>query len=35
MINETFAKNSVQPKENHKPLMNDIKDMLKSVKENN
>lgn len=35
LVNETFAKNSVQPKENHKPLMNDIKDMLKSVKENN
>lgn len=33
LVNETFAKNSVQPKENHKTLMNDIKDMLKVIKE--
>lgn len=33
LVNETFAKNSVQPKENHKPLMSDIKDMLKVIKD--
>ena len=33
IVNETFAKNSVQPKEKHKTLMNDIKDMLKVIKE--
>lgn len=33
LVNETFAKNSVQPKEKHKTLMNDIKDMLKVIKE--
>ncbi len=31
LVNETFAKNSVQSKENHKPLMNNISDMLKNV----
>ena len=32
LVNETFAKNSVQPKENHKSLMNDIKDMLRVIR---
>ena len=31
LVNETFAKNSVQPRENHKPLLNDIREMLKDV----
>lgn len=31
LVNETFAKNSIQPKENHKPLMSNIVDMLKEV----
>lgn len=33
LVNETFAKNSVQPKENHKTLMKDVRDMLKMIKE--
>lgn len=33
LVDETFAKNSVQPKENHKSLMKDIRDMLKDIKE--
>lgn len=33
LVDETFAKNSIQPKENHKPLMKDIRDMLKDIKE--
>lgn len=32
LVNETFAKNSIQARTNHKPLMNDIRDMLKEVK---
>lgn len=31
LVNETFAKNSIQAKENHKPLVSDIRDMLKEV----
>ena len=33
LVNETFAKNSVQPKANHKPLLNNINDMLKDIQE--
>lgn len=32
LVSETFAKNSIQPKEKHKALLSDIKDMLKQVK---
>lgn len=32
LVNETFAKNSMQNKENHKKLMTDVKDMLKEVR---
>lgn len=35
LVAETFAKNSVQPKENHKPIMNDIRDMMKEVQGEN
>lgn len=31
LVNETFAKNSIQARTNHKPLMDDIRDMLKEV----
>ncbi|WP_300924547.1 hypothetical protein [uncultured Clostridium sp.] len=31
LVNETFAKNSIQARTNHKPIMNDIRDMLKEV----
>lgn len=31
--NKVFAKNSIQPKENHKALLNDIRDMLKEVRD--
>lgn len=31
LVTETFAKNSIQSKSNHKPIMNDIRDMLKEV----
>lgn len=33
LVDETFAKNSVQPKENHKAILNNIRDMLAIVKE--
>lgn len=35
LVNETFAKNSIQPLEKHTPLMNNVSDMLKYVRENN
>lgn len=35
LVNETFAKNSVQPKEKHKNLLNDVKDMLKIIQKEN
>lgn len=35
LVNETFAKNSVQSIEHHTQLMNDVRDMLKYVRENN
>ena len=35
LVNETFAKNSVQSKENYKPLLNNISDMLKEVQNEN
>lgn len=31
LVRETYAKNSVQDVSNHKPLLNDIRDMLKDV----
>lgn len=31
LVNETFAKNSIQSKENHKALLGDIRDMLNEV----
>lgn len=31
LVSETFAKNSIQDKSKHKPLMSDIRDMLKEV----
>jgi len=31
LVSETFAKNSIQTKEYHMPITNDIKDMLKKV----
>lgn len=31
LVNETYAKNSIQNKENHKPLLNDVRDMLKDI----
>lgn len=33
LVNETFAKNSIQCKENHRPLLSDIRDMLKVIRE--
>lgn len=33
LVNETFAKNSVQPIENHKKLLTDVRDMLKIIRE--
>lgn len=31
LVSETFAKNSIQARENHTPIMRDIRDMLKHV----
>ena len=31
LTNGTYAKNSMQPKENHKPLLNNVRDMLKDI----
>lgn len=31
LVDETFAKNSIQQKENHMPLMNDVRDMLAEI----
>lgn len=31
LVDETFAKNSIQPKEKHKALLTDVKDMLKII----
>lgn len=31
LVNETYAKNSMQERENHKPLTNEIRDMLRDV----
>ena len=35
LVRETFAKNSIQPKENRKALLNDIRDMLKVIHDDN
>lgn len=35
LVRETFAKNSIQPKENRKALLSDIKDMLKIIRASN
>lgn len=32
LVSETFAKNSVQPKENHIPIKNNIRDMLRIIR---
>lgn len=32
LVEETFAKNSIQPKENHHKLLKDVRDMLKVVR---
>ena len=31
LVNETYAMNSMQERKNHKPLTNEIRDMLKDV----
>lgn len=33
LVNETYAKNSIQIRDNHKPLTNEIRDMLKDVQQ--
>lgn len=33
LVNQTFAKNSVQSRDNHKKILNDIRDMLREVNE--
>ena len=32
LVNETFAKNSVQARTHHYPIQSDIRDMLKTIK---
>lgn len=34
LVNETFAKNSIQDKSNHQPLMNNVRDMMRYIQEN-